>query len=173
MYSLTNFLSPNSVFLHNIRSKQYKRVEAVGSVNVWQGGSRRNRKWLTTSFMPGLSFFLEVDYYFCGLSIYGFPQTMFQLSIMTLLLLSTRNPAICRVNIGSWLQFSDTNCILQTFLLVKGTVFSSNTTSRWCQRLYSLTQVFVAFIQYMQLFISSSFDRKKLQEFMMLMYSLI
>ena len=30
-----------------------------------------------------------------------FPQTMFQLLIMTLLLLSTRNPAICRVNIGS------------------------------------------------------------------------
>ena len=29
-----------------------------------------------------------------------FPQTMFQLLIMTLLLLSTRNPAICRVNIG-------------------------------------------------------------------------
>ena len=30
-----------------------------------------------------------------------FPQTMFQLLIMTLLLISTRNPAICRVNIGS------------------------------------------------------------------------
>ena len=30
-----------------------------------------------------------------------FPQTMFQLLIMTLLLLSTRNPAKCRVNIGS------------------------------------------------------------------------
>ena len=29
------------------------------------------------------------------------PRTMFQLLIMTLLLLSTRNPAICRVNIGS------------------------------------------------------------------------
>ena len=29
------------------------------------------------------------------------PQTMFQLLIMTLLILSTRNPAICRVNIGS------------------------------------------------------------------------
>ena len=40
------------------------------------------------------------------------PQTMFQLLTMTLLLLSTRNPAICRVNIGFWLQNSDTNCIL-------------------------------------------------------------
>ena len=29
------------------------------------------------------------------------PQTMFQLTIMTLLLLSTRNPAMCKVNIGS------------------------------------------------------------------------
>ena len=29
------------------------------------------------------------------------PQTMFQLSMMTLLLLSTRNPAICRVSTGS------------------------------------------------------------------------
>ena len=35
-----------------------------------------------------------------GTSVH-FPQTMFQLLIMTLLLLSTRNPAICRVNIGS------------------------------------------------------------------------
>ena len=35
-----------------------------------------------------------------GTSVH-FPQTMFQLMIKTLLLLSTRNPAICRVNIGS------------------------------------------------------------------------
>ena len=105
----------------------------------------------------------------CGLSIYGFPQTMFQLSIMTLLLLWTRNPAMCRVNFGSWLQISDTNCILQTLLDVRGTVFSSNTTSRWCQHPYSLTQVVAAFIQYMQLFISSSFSKKKIQEFTMLM----
>ena len=125
------------------------------------------------NFFYAWPFFFEVDYYFCGLSIYGFPQTMFRLSIMTHLLLSTRNPAKCRVNIGSWLQISDTNCILQTLLDVKGTVFSTtNTTSRWCQHPYSLTQVYAAFIQYMLLFISSSFDRKKLQEFMMLMYSL-
>ena len=90
------------------------------------------------------------------------PQTMFQLSIKTLLLSSTRNPAICRVNIGSWLQISDKNCILQTLLDVKGTVFSTtNTTSRWCQRPYSLTQVYAGFIQNMQLFISSSFNKKK------------
>ena len=106
-----------------------------------------------------------------GTSVHS-PQTMFQLLIMTLLLLSTRIPAICRVNIGSWLQIFDFNCILQTLLLVKGTYFSSNTTSRWCQHPYSLTQVFAAFIQYMQLFISSSFSKKKLQEFTMLMYSL-
>ena len=35
---------------------------------------------------------------------------------------------------------------------------------------YSLPQVYAAFIQYMQLLISSSFDRKKSQEFTMLMY---
>ena len=35
-----------------------------------------------------------------GTSVHA-PQTMFQLSIMALLLLSTRNPAKCRVNIGS------------------------------------------------------------------------
>ena len=117
--------------------------------------------------------FLEVDYYFCGLSIYGFPQTMFQLSIMSLLLLSTLNPAIGRVNIGSWLQISVTNCILQSLLVVKSTVSSSSTTSRWCQLAYSLTQVYAAFIQYMQLFISTSFDKKNLQEFTVLMYSLL
>ena len=74
-----------------------------------------------------------------GTSVHS-PQIMFQLLIMTLLLLSTRNPAICKVNIGSWLQILDTNCILQTLLVVKGTVFSTtNTTSRWCQQPYSLT----------------------------------
>ena len=125
------------------------------------------------NFFYAWSFFLEVDYYFCGLSIYGFRQTMFQLSIMALLLLSTRNPAICRVNIASWLQISDTNCILQTLLVVKGTVFWSSTTSKWCQHPYSLSQVYAAFIQYMQLFISSSFNRKKLRELTMLMYSLL
>ena len=99
------------------------------------------------------------------------PETMFQHLTMTLLLLSTRNPAICRVNIVSWLQISDMNCILQTLLDVKGTVFSTtNTTSRWCQRPYSLTQIYAAFIQNMQLLISSNSDKKKLQEFTMLMY---
>ena len=103
-----------------------------------------------------------------------FPQTMLQLLTMTLLLLSTRSPAICRVSIGSWLQISDMNCILQTLLDVKGTVFSTTrTTSRWCQHPYCLTQVYAAFTQYMQLFISSSFDKKKLQELTMLMYSLL
>ena len=40
------------------------------------------------------------------------------------------------------------------------TVSSSSTTSIWCQHPYSLTQMYVVFIQYMQLFISSSFNRK-------------
>ena len=82
----------------------------------------------------------------------------------TLLLISTHNPAICKVNIGSLLQNSVMNCILQTLLDVKVTVFSAKTTSntsRWCQHPYSLTQVCAAFIQYMQLFISSSFNSKK------------
>ena len=108
-----------------------------------------------------------------GISVRS-PLTMFQLSIMTLLLLSTRKPAKCRVNIGSWLQISDMNSILQTFLHVKGTVFSTtSTTSRWCRHPFSLTQVYAAFIQYLQPFISSSFDKKKLQEFTILMYSLL
>ena len=101
------------------------------------------------------------------------PQTMFQLLTMTLLLLSSRSTAICRVNIGSWLQISDMNCILQTLLDVKVTVFSTattSTTSRWCQHPYSLTQVCAAFIQYLQLFICSGFSRKKLQGFTMVMY---
>ena len=42
---------------------------------------------------------LGIDF-FCSTSVRS-PQTMFQLLQMTLLLLSTRNPAICRVNIGS------------------------------------------------------------------------
>ena len=100
-------------------------------------------------------------------------QTTFQLLIMTLLLLSTRNPANCRGNIRSWLQISDTNCFLQTLLVIKCTVFSTtSTTSRYCRHPYSLTQVYAAFIQNMQLFISSSFDRKKRLEFTMLMYFL-
>ena len=89
------------------------------------------------------------------------PQTTFQLLTMTLLLLSTRNPAISRLKIGSWSQTSDMNCILQTLLDLKGTVFSTtNTTSRWCQRPYSLNQVYAAFIQNLQLFTSSNSDKK-------------
>ena len=42
------------------------------------------------------------------------PQTMFQLLTMIFLLLSTRKLAVCRVNIGSWLRFSNMNFILQT-----------------------------------------------------------
>ena len=38
------------------------------------------------------------------------------------------------------------------------------------QHPYSPIPAFAAFLQYMQLLISSSFDRKKLQEFTMLMY---
>ena len=98
------------------------------------------------------------------------PQTLFQLLKMILLLLSTRNPAICRVNFRPCLQISDTNSIFQTPLHVGGTVFSSSTTSNCCQHHYSLTQVYAAFIQYMQLFISSNSDRKKLQQFTMLLY---
>ena len=100
------------------------------------------------------------------------PQTMFQLVILTLLLLSTRNPAICRLNIGSLLLIADMNCILQTLWDVKGTVFStkSNTTSGWCQHPCSLTPVYAAFLQYMQLFISSSFSQKKLQKFTTVRY---
>ena len=52
-------------------------------------------------------------------------------------------------------KFLDTNCILQTLLDVKGTVFSTTTTStasRRCHHPYSLTQVYAAFMQYMQLF---------------------
>ena len=63
--------------------------------------------------------------------------TRFQLLIMTLLLLSTRNPAICRVNIGSWLQTLVKKCILQTLFLVNITVPSSSNMSRWCQNRYS------------------------------------
>ena len=78
------------------------------------------------NFFCAWPFSLEVDYYFCGLSIYGFPQTMFQLLIMALLLLSTRNPAICRVNIGSWLQTLDKICLLQTLWVRKSTILSNN-----------------------------------------------
>ena len=59
-------------------------------------------------------------------------QNLSQLLIMTLLLLSTRNPAICRVNIGSWLQVSDTNCILQTFGC-KGYIFLNNNNQHYKQ----------------------------------------
>ena len=55
----------------------------------------------------------------------SFPSDFVQLSIITLLLLSTRSPAICRVNIGSRLQVSDMNCFLQTLLDVKGSFFNN------------------------------------------------
>ena len=42
-----------------------------------------------------------------------------------------------------------------------------------CQHPYSPIPAFAAFIQYLQLFISSSFDKKSLQEFTMFTYSLL
>ena len=61
------------------------------------------------------------------------PQSMFQFLISTLLLLPTRNPAICRVNIGSWLQTLVKDCILQFILVVKNTVSPSSNMNRWFQ----------------------------------------
>ena len=145
--------------------------EQMSSVEVDKFGvvGKNVSKWIVLLCNKLLNVFLCSSF---GTSVRS-PQTMCQLLIMTLLLLSTRNPAICRVNIGSWLQISDMNCVLQTLLDVTGTVSWSSTTSRWCQHPYSLTQVYAAFTQYLQLFISSSFSNKKLQEFTILMYSLL
>ena len=98
------------------------------------------------------------------------PKTMFQRLILILWLKSTRKPAICRVNIGSWLQISDRTCTLQTLFDVGSTVFSSSTTRKWCQHAFSLTQVYAVFIQFMQLSIPSNSDKKKLQELTLSMY---
>ena len=62
------------------------------------------------------------------------------------------------------------NCILQTLLKSKDKVPSSNTSSRWCQDYYWSIPVLTVSTLYMQLFISSCSDKKKLLEFMMLMY---
>ena len=125
----------NSVFLHNIRPKQYKGASAEGSASGREfestAGRQQASQKVIDNFFYAWPFFFEVDYYICGLSIYGFPQTLFQFLITTLFLLSPRNTAICRGNIGSWLQNSDMNCVLPTLLGVRGTVFlTTSTTSK-------------------------------------------
>ena len=52
----------------------------------------------------------------------------------------------------------------------KKTVSSSSKMNRWCEIHYSPIPAFAASTRYMQLFISSNSDKKKLQEFTMLMY---
>ena len=99
-----------------------------------------------------------------------FPLTMFQLFTMTLLPLLIRSPAICRLSIGCWLKGFVYFCILQTLLVVKSTVSSSSIMNRWFQNHYSPIPAFAVSTRYMQLFVSSKSDKKKLQEFTMLMY---
>ena len=60
--------------------------------------------------------------------------------------------------------------ILQTLLVVKSTVSSSSNMNRWCQSHYNPIPASAVSTRYMQLFISSNSDKKKLQEFTMLMY---
>ena len=102
------------------------------------------------------------------------PQTMFQLLIMTLFAIINTQPSnmqgerwILIANFRHELYFAD------SLGREKYSFSTTSTTSRRCQHSYSLTQVYGAFIQCMQHFISSSFSRKKLQEFTMLMYSLL
>ena len=99
-----------------------------------------------------------------------FPLTVFQLLTMTFSPLIIRNPAIYKVRIGYWLQFLVKYCVLQTLLFVKSTVSSSSSLKKWCQNHYSPLPAFAFSTRYMQLFISSNSDKKKLQEFAMLMY---
>ena len=99
-----------------------------------------------------------------------FILTLFQLLTMTLLPLSTRNPAIWMVSIGYWLQNFVMKSILQTFLDAKSTVSSNNITSRRFQHNYSPIPVFAFSTRYMQLSISSNSHKKKLLEFTMSMY---
>ena len=49
-------------------------------------------------------------------------------------------------------------------------VSSSSSTNRWCQKHYNLIPAFAVCTPYMQRFISSSSDKKRLLEFSMLMY---
>ena len=79
-------------------------------------------------------------------------------------------PAICRVSIAQWSQNLVKFCILHTLLVVKKTVSSSNIMNRWCQNHCSPIPAFAVSTRYMQLFISSNSDKKKLEEFTMLMY---
>ena len=147
-------------------------IERVSSVAVDKFGVLMKKVWKWITLLCNILVIVS----FCSnfrTSVRSL-RALFQLLIMTLLLKSTRSPALCRVNIGSWLQFSDKNCILQTLLDVKCTVFSTTSTTSWqYQRRYSLTQMYAAFILYMQLFISSSFDKKKLQVITILKYSLL
>ena len=57
-----------------------------------------------------------------------------------------------------------------TFLVVESTVSSSSGMNSWCQNHYSSIPAFAVSTRYMQLFVSSNSDKKKLQEFSMLMY---
>ena len=70
-----------------------------------------------------------------------------------------------------WIMIAKSRQILYTTLLVvKSTVSSSSNMNRWCENHYSPIPVFAVSTRYMQLFISSNSDKKKLQEFTMLLY---
>ena len=71
-----------------------------------------------------------------------------------------------------WIMIANSRqkLLLQTLLVVKSTVSSSSNMNRWCQNHYSPIPASAVSTRYMQLFISSKSDKKKIQEFTMLMY---
>ena len=70
-----------------------------------------------------------------------------------------------------WIMIANSRPILyfQTLLVVQITVSSNSKMNRWCQNPYSPMPAFAASTQYKQLFISLNSDKKKLQEFTILM----
>ena len=110
-----------------------------------------------------------VSRYSSSVTLVHFPPNLFQPLSMTLLPLQKRNRAICRLNIGYWLEtlvkifpenLLDSNC----------TVSLSSATSRCFQNHFILIPAIAACTRRMQLFIPSSSAKKKLLEFTMLLY---
>ena len=72
--------------------------ERLSSVAIDKFGvvGKNVEKWMNFALQQIIDSITLLKFRYLG----SFPRTMFQISIMTLLLLSTRNPAICRVNIA-------------------------------------------------------------------------
>ena len=152
------FSKRKSIFFHSIMSKQYKEASAEGSANVREAAGATKSDWqllLCLAFLSWGSLLLLRSFQIWVPSDY-----VPTLDNGTFAIINTQPT---NMKGEHWIMIANSRqklCFADS-LGRKKYISPSSNVNRSCQVHCSLTQVFETFIQYMQLFISSSFEKKK------------